>query len=126
MKKIFTLCIWHCGPGRPYDNRYLLVEQSYRDNVMELSFDDDEKCIIVNPIGVAVTKTHIKIERADKILWSHYYYGKPKSAETLMVKQYEWIGNDQVRVIETGPSATDRIVSVKNQLAFDAYITEEP
>jgi len=123
LKKYFTLSIWNCGPGRPFDNEYVLVDRSYKDDTIVLSFDDDEKCVIINPLNIIETETCLRIEKASKILWSFYYYGKPKSDNTLITIQYELLENGQIQIIKNGPFENHQMVSVNNRIAFDAHIS---
>ena len=122
MKKYFTLSIWGYGPGRPFDNEYMLLNKSYQDNTIVLSFDDDEQCIIVNPVNIMDTDTCFKIEKASKIVWRSYYYGKPKSDNTLITIQYELVGNDQIHIVENGPLKNNQTIPMNNRIAFDSYI----
>lgn len=126
LKKYFSLCIWGVGPGRPFDNEYVLENESYDDNVFELLFADGEKCIIMNPVGVINTEDGLKIEMADKILWTQHFYGKPKSEETFITIQYEWIGNGNLCVTESGLCRKAQNISVKNRIAFDSHIRVQP
>ena len=121
MKKYFTLGIWNCGPGRPFDNEYMLVDKSYKDDTIVLSFEDGEKCVIMNPINIIETDSCLRIEKASKILWSFYYYGKPKSDDTLITIQYELLDNGQIQIAENGPFENDQVISINNRIAFEAY-----
>lgn len=38
MKNRISLCIWGDGPGRPYDNSYILESISYEANILHLCF----------------------------------------------------------------------------------------
>ena len=122
MKKYFTFSIWNCGPGRPFDNEYMLVDRSYKDDTIVLSFDDGEKCVIMNPINIIETDSCLRIEKASKILWSFYYYGKPKSDDTLITIQYELLDNGQIQIAENGPFENDQVIFINNRIAFEAYI----
>ena len=126
MKKIFTLSIWGCGPGKPFDNGYVLLNTSFQDNTIVFSFTGDEQCTIVNPVNITVntmdTGTVFRIEKASKIVWRHYYYGKPKSDSTLITIQYELTENDQIRIVENGPFEKTQIIPMKNRIAFDSFI----
>lgn len=125
MKKYFTFCIWNYGPGRPFDNEYMLVSESYKEDTIVLSFDNGEKCVIMNPINIIKTETCLKIEKASKILWNSFYYGKSKNDDTLITIQYELLENDQIQIIENGPFKNHQIISANNSIAFEAYIRTE-
>lgn len=122
MKKYFTFCIWNCGPGRPFDNEYVLVDKLYQNNAIVLSFESGEKCTIVNPTNIIDTETCLKIEQASQIIWSSYYYGKPQSDDTQITIKYETTENGQIRIFENGPFENCQMISMSNRIAFDSYI----
>lgn len=122
MKKCFTLRIWDCGPGRPLDNEYILVDKLYKDNAIVLSFEGGEKCTIVNPTNIIDTETRLKVEQASQIIWNSYYCGKPQSDDTQITVKYEMMENGQIRIIENGPFESHQIISMNNRIAFDSYI----
>lgn len=118
-----SICIWGDGPGRPYDNVYHLekIADNNDGKVIKLYFSGNEECIIEEPSGVVLDKSHIKINSAKKITWSFYYYGKPKSKETLITTEYYLLDPKHVRVTTKGDYFNrDEIIDVSKEIAINS------
>ena len=69
MNDYLSVCIWGNGPGRPYDNIYLLQRIEYVKDIVHLFFCNGEECIIVHPQNLLFSPNGLKISYADKIIW---------------------------------------------------------
>ncbi|MCH5163738.1 MAG: hypothetical protein J1F36_01835 [Clostridiales bacterium] len=121
IKNFLNLCIWGEGPGRPYDNIYILSSLKVEKNIIHMIFEDEEECIITNPQNIDISAKFIKIENATNISWKFYYYGKPKSKETLTTIQYEKVDNNHIHITEQGAFNSEKTISVNKKIAFDSY-----
>ncbi len=120
MENYLSLCIWGNGPGRPYDNVYILKNITCNNGTLHLLFQGDEECIISNPQGVVFSEEGLKINNADRIIWKFYCYGRAKSNETLTVTQYTMMNTAQVHILEEGAFNSEKIVPKKGK-AFDSF-----
>ncbi|HEV2578155.1 MAG TPA: hypothetical protein VGU25_13185 [Acidobacteriaceae bacterium] len=41
-----------------------------------------------NPVGTEINATEFRIESADAVRWTWYYYGRPQTPENLFYKDY--------------------------------------
>jgi hypothetical protein len=121
-----SVCIWGDGPGRPYDNSYILTRKEFdkENNIIHLYFDDNEECIIYNPQDIIYDEILFKIKRADKIIWKSYSYSRPQSNETLYTDIYTMLNNNKVHaIVEYGTWKRNEIIDIKNNYAFDCVWT---
>lgn len=122
MKNYLSLCIWGDGPGRPYDNLYVLKEITFLDNhTLYLKFQEDEECIICDPQNMILSEKAFTIQSASKIVWTFYEYGKPKSKNTLTSVEYNKLNEFNVHVLEKGVFNRSEIITIKKSIAIDAY-----
>lgn len=80
-----SLCIWGNWFGRPMDNFHRLKVVMFDKDLstLTLTFDNQERLTIWNADNITETKGHFQIDKADKVLWEWYYYGKPQTEENL-------------------------------------------
>lgn len=80
-----SLRFWGDWFGRPYDNTHKVVAVNYDKNedVIILCFDDEEKCIVYEPIDIISNKKDFYISKATKIVWEWYSYGKERIPQNL-------------------------------------------
>lgn len=90
-----SLCIWGNWFGRPMDNFHKLDVVSFDKelNKLTLTFDNQERLTIWSAENITDTKGHFQIDKADKVLWEWYYYGKPQTKENLFFEEYERTGD---------------------------------
>ncbi len=99
MEQLDQLAISHSGTmrfwgewfGRPMDNYHTVVHVHF-DKVAEiltLTFDNDETCIIYHPKGVVSTPHEFYVEDASRVVWKHYYYGREHTVNNLRSIEYE-------------------------------------
>lgn len=62
-------------------------------NTLTLTFDNKERLTIWNAENITDTNRHFQIDKADRVLWEWYYYGKPQTEENLFFEDYERIGD---------------------------------
>lgn len=85
-----SLCFYGDWFGRPGDNYHRVRGYSLQDNVLEIVFDQWERLIVFEPVGIVNTENEFVIQQAKKIKWSWYPYG---SSEKEMNKiSYELTG----------------------------------
>jgi hypothetical protein len=48
---------------------------------LTIEFDDDEVLEVWDPSGGSVSATALRIDRATKVRWEWFYYGRPKTPE---------------------------------------------
>lgn len=126
MKNYLTLSIWGQGPGRPYDNIYILKKCRLNCNSLFLYFSEGEECIVSCPENISVSVNSFKITKAEEIVWKFYCYGKSRSNETLTTINYKMINDKQIHIVSQGYFKEERIVPIQDQIALNAYgdITE--
>lgn len=90
-----SLRTYGCWFGRPVDNYHVSKSVSFDGEVLKINFEDGEMLEVSNPSGLVVDGIILKIPKASKVKWCWYFYGKPKSAETLMYYEY-WNENGVV------------------------------
>ena len=86
-----SLCIWGNWFGRPMDNFHRLTLVTFDRQLCKLilTFDNQERLTIWNADSIIETQGHFQIDKADKVLWEWYYYGKPQIEENLFFEEYE-------------------------------------
>lgn len=83
-----SLCIWGEWFGRPYDNSHKVKSVRWEECEIIIYFDQDESLYISNPSNIINEDKQLCIGEASKILFTWYYYGKPRTYENLYVRQY--------------------------------------
>ncbi len=91
-----TLCFFSECFGRPYDNYHRVVSCELIENELILFFDDNEKCIIIDPDGIISNEKTFVVRKARKIIWQWYYYGKPQTEENCRIIEYERIDSETI------------------------------
>lgn len=84
-----TFCsVWGIGPGKPFDNAYIIKNIIKKDDSIVILFDGGEECTIYSPRGISEKDNSVIIADADKIVWKNYYYGRPVAEENLIITEY--------------------------------------
>jgi hypothetical protein len=80
-----TLCFWGHWFGRPYDNFHQIssVDFDTTTNVLTICFSEHETLIVTNPADIREYKERLVIDKADKVYWQWYKYGKAQEPENL-------------------------------------------
>lgn len=74
--------------GRPYDNFHRPVSAQLDGNVLVILFDGSEKCTVYDPFGIVNEPNDFHIERASKVVWEWYNYGREQVPENLCRRVY--------------------------------------
>jgi hypothetical protein len=53
-----------------------------------LHFDQDETLRVWNPDGIHVSKDEFRVERASRVRWEWFYYGRPRTPENLFFREH--------------------------------------
>lgn len=93
-----TLRFWGDWFGRPYDNYHKVVAVDHDTNksVLVICFDNDEKCIVYEPIDIISNKNEFHITKATKIVWEWYFYGKEHIPQNLCKIIYSRTNDNQI------------------------------
>ena len=83
-----SLCIFGDWFGRPGDNVHIPKTFSFENDVLTITFDDDETLTIWNPSHVQIQEHIFKIGEASKIRWEWFYYGRPKIEKNRFFREY--------------------------------------
>lgn len=85
-----TLRFWGNWFGKPMDNYHEIKMVEFKNETRELTLilGEMEKVRIWNPSNVQIIQKELRIEKADKILFEWYYYGKDKTEENLRFQSY--------------------------------------
>ena len=70
-----SLCFYGDWFGRPGDNFHRIKHYSYQDDVLELVFDEWERLIVFEPLGITNTEKEFSINQSKMVKWSWYSYG---------------------------------------------------
>ncbi len=76
-----TLRFWGNWFGKPMDNYHEIKMVEFKNETKELALilGEMEKVRIWNPSNVQISQKELRIEKADKILFEWYHYGKDKT-----------------------------------------------
>src|SRR5262245_42487608 len=83
-----TLRIWGDWFGRPYDNHHRLVGAETDDAALILTFDEDECLSVWHPEGAEIDATVFRIQRASRVRWEWFYYGRPQLPQNRFFLEY--------------------------------------
>jgi hypothetical protein len=81
--------------GAPWDNFHLVVEVDSTENSLVLRFNLKETLTVWNPAGLTATASALRIDRASRVRWEWFWYGRPAAPENLVFMDYALEG-DQV------------------------------
>jgi len=110
-----TLCFWGHWFGRPYDNFHRIVSVDFdtSTHILTIRFSEQETLVVTNPSDVQEYKDKLQINKADKVHWQWYYYGKTQEPENLF--HYDIIRNENTI---TGSTNTKRFKENWNELTI--------
>jgi hypothetical protein len=83
-----SLRFWGEWFGRPYDNWHTLVSCRAEQNILRLSFDQDETLSVWSPTGLTLDQSTFRIFDADRVRWEWFYYGRAKTPENLYFEEF--------------------------------------
>lgn len=70
-----SLCFYGDWFGRPGDNFHRIKHYSYQDDVLEIVFEEWERLIVFEPLGIINTEKEFSINQSKMVKWSWYSYG---------------------------------------------------
>ena len=75
--------------GGRIDNIHTLVgAEAEADDCAVLHFDQNETLRISNPDGIHVSKDEFRVERASRVRWEWFYYGRPQTPDNLFFREH--------------------------------------
>lgn len=70
-----SLCFYGDWFGRPGDNFHRIKHYFYQDDVLEIVFDEWERLMVFEPLGITNTEKEFSISQSRMVKWSWYPYG---------------------------------------------------
>ena len=100
-----TLKVYGDWFGRSMDNVHTAVGGELKGVAdLVLHFDEGERLIVSDPRGCSFElvggQARLRIERASRVRWEWYYYGRPPRPENLFVEEH-WISGTDVLASST-------------------------
>ena len=92
-----TLQIWGQWFGRPMDNVHVCKSCEARQDHIVLGFDNGERLAVWYPENIKTRGFTLIIERASRVRWEWYYYGRAQSPENLLFIEYALEGGEVSR-----------------------------
>ena len=83
-----SLRIWGQWFGTPMDNVHRIVRCEVEDNSLRVFFNQDEVLTVDNPRGFCVCQDQFWIDKADRVLWEWFYYGRLHSPVNLYREEF--------------------------------------
>lgn len=79
--------------GKAFDNLHHLkgIDHDIKNNILTLTFDEDEILTIWEPKGVIISKRTLEISKASKIKLEWFLYGEKKNPENKRIWLFEVI-----------------------------------
>lgn len=74
--------------GRPYDNYHKILECSFKDGILDITFDAGEMIKILNPSNIIFNDNKLIIKDSNCVDFLRYGYGKPQTEENLIINRY--------------------------------------
>lgn len=76
-----SLCVFGDWFGRPMDNWHQLVSHDEKDGYIKLCFNEDETLEVWEASGLRMEGRRFVIQRAIRVRWEWFYYGRSKLPE---------------------------------------------
>lgn len=73
--------------GRP-DNWHVITGAEPDGDALAVRFNEGETLTIWDPEGVTISEDEFRIERASRLRWEWFYYGRPRRPENLYLMEY--------------------------------------
>jgi hypothetical protein len=75
--------------GGRIDNIHTLVRaEGEADDCALLHFDQNEALRVWNPDGIHVSRDEFRVERASRVRWEWFYYGRPQTPDNLFFREH--------------------------------------
>lgn len=76
-----SLCVFGDWFGRPMDNQHQLISHEEKEGYVRLTFNEGETLEVWEPSGFRFEGKSFIIQRASRVRWEWFYYGRPKVPE---------------------------------------------
>lgn len=76
--------------GRPYDNIHGVRSAVAERNELVVGFDGNETLRVASPDDWAFSEHSFRIQRARRVVWTWFYYGREQTPENLFTEEH-WI-----------------------------------
>jgi hypothetical protein len=97
--------------GRPWDNNHSIVAAQADENLLRLTFDDDETLDVWDPTELELESNLFVIRSASRVRWEWFAYGEPKTPDSRHYVEYRNGGSAIQRRADrpssVGPAAAD-------------------
>jgi hypothetical protein len=87
-----SLCVFGDWFGRPMDNSHQLVSHEEKEGYIRLSFNEGETLEVWEPNGFRMDGKSFVIQRAMRVRWEWFYYGRPKLPENRFFIEHVVVG----------------------------------
>jgi hypothetical protein len=75
--------------GGRIDNIHTIVGAAAEaENCAVLHFDQNETLRVWNPDGIRVASDEFRVERASRVRWEWFYYGRPQTPDNLYFREH--------------------------------------
>ncbi|WP_198528774.1 hypothetical protein [Kineothrix alysoides] len=101
-----SLCFFGDWFGKPWDNFHRIKNYSYQDDVLEIVFDEWERLLVFEPLGMINTDKEFSIKQAKMVKLSWYSYNN--SEKELNKISYELIDGSVYKISKYGREHLER------------------
>lgn len=88
-----TLCIFGDWFGRPHDNFHQPQNFSVSDDLLTVTFDQNETLMVWNPKDIKIDENTFVVNKADHVRWEWFFYGRPPLDENKYFMDYVCTAN---------------------------------
>jgi hypothetical protein len=90
--------------GRPMDNIHTAVTVRSQGDVLVIEFDEGETLTVDGATAIVfdpkAREHRLTVERAERVRWMWYFYGRPRLLENLYVEEH-WVEGSDVKARST-------------------------
>jgi hypothetical protein len=90
-----SLCVFGDWFGRPMDNWHQLVSHEKKEGYVRLTFNQGETLEVWEPSGFRFEGKSFIIQRASRVRWEWFYYGRPQLPENRFFVEH-WLAADGI------------------------------
>lgn len=117
-----TLRFWGDWFGRPMDNYHIVKKVDYNEveQILVICFEEDERCMILDPENIVNKEGRFCVSKASKIIWEWYSDGKKHESSDLHKRIYIYRDEKVVYREYYGESEVgSKSLNPQRQLAFE-------
>lgn len=92
--KTGSLRIWGCWFGRPHDNCHAATGCEAEGKCLRVFFNEGEVLSVWSPHGAVVDAETFRIDKALRVRWQWFHYGRPKTPENLCFEYFVRNGDE--------------------------------